>query len=231
MRFVRSSHANSHPLPAASVRWSRYAAAPPASSDSDRIRFFWSPRADRGLRGGRAAAAVPARGVSPRRIRAPEVEASGLLGNRRRRCRCDRLGLRRHPVGGRLGDPAPLGIAGVAAVAAAVEAGAQLVDLAEFIEHSWGIYPAGSSTTSSSASTPPSPPCSRRARTIRTSRSSGWRTATWSTGFSLSHLEEIARWVVGFAGAARAVEPAIVERIADTAAAPTRRTPAATRPG
>lgn len=35
---------------------------------------------------------------------------------------------------------------------------------------------------------------------------------------SLSHLEEIARWIVGFAGAARAVEPAaLVELVADMA--------------
>ncbi len=36
---------------------------------------------------------------------------------------------------------------------------------------------------------------------------------------SLSHLEEVARWIVGFAGAARAVEPpALVELVADMAA-------------
>ena len=36
---------------------------------------------------------------------------------------------------------------------------------------------------------------------------------------SLSHLEEVARWIVGFAGAARAVEPpALVDLVADMAA-------------
>ena len=92
-------------------------------------------------------------------------------------------------------------------------------DLAEFLKHSWGIY---------------------HGRTVydvvihfdaalaalleESTHHPDQRVARLGNGdleyrVSLSHLEEVARWIVGFAGAARAVEPpALVELVADMAA-------------
>ena len=92
-------------------------------------------------------------------------------------------------------------------------------DLAEFLKHSWGIY---------------------HGRTVydvvihfdaalaalleESTHHPDQRVARLGNGdleyrVSLSHLEKVARWIVGFAGAARAVEPpALVDLVSDMAA-------------
>ena len=92
-------------------------------------------------------------------------------------------------------------------------------DLAEFLKHSWGIYHGRSvyevvihfdavlaALLEESTHHPDQ-------RVVRLGN------GDLEYRVSLSHLEEVARWIVGFAGAARAVEPpALVELVTDMAA-------------
>ena len=92
-------------------------------------------------------------------------------------------------------------------------------DLDEFLKHSWGIYhgrtvhevvihfdAALAALLEESTHHPDQ-------RVVRLGN------GDLEYSVSLSHLEEIARWIAGFAGAARAVEPpALVELVADMAA-------------
>ena len=92
-------------------------------------------------------------------------------------------------------------------------------DLAEFLKHSWGIYhgrtvydvvihfdAALAALLEESTHHPDQ-------QVVRLGN------GDLEYRVSLSHLEEVARWIVGFAGAARAVEPpALVELVADMAA-------------
>ena len=92
-------------------------------------------------------------------------------------------------------------------------------DLTEFLKHSWGIYhgrtvyevvihfdAALAALLEESTHHPDQ-------RVVRLGN------GDLEYRVSLSHLEEVARWIVGFAGAARAVEPpTLVDLVADMAA-------------
>lgn len=92
-------------------------------------------------------------------------------------------------------------------------------DLAEFLKHSWGIYH-GRSVYDVVIHFDAALAALLEESTLHPDQ----QVVRLGNGdleyrVSLSHLEEIARWIVGFAGAARAVEPpALVELVADMAA-------------
>lgn len=91
--------------------------------------------------------------------------------------------------------------------------------LADFLEHSWGIYH-GRTVHEVVIHFDPA----LAALIEESTHHPGQQVVRLGNGdleyrVSLSHLEEIARWIVGFAGAARAVEPpALVALVADMAA-------------
>lgn len=103
--------------------------------------------------------------------------------------------------------------------------------LADFLEHSWGIYH-GRTVHEVVIHFDPA----LAALIEESTHHPGQQVVRLGNGdleyrVSLSHLEEIARWIVGFAGAARAVEPPPSSPWSRTwPPAPTRRTGATTRP-
>ena len=92
-------------------------------------------------------------------------------------------------------------------------------DLAEFLKHSWGIYH-GRSVYEVVIHFD----AALAALLEESTHHPDQRVVRLGNGdleyrVSLSHLEEVARWIVGFAGAARAVEPpALVDLVTDMAA-------------